>query len=148
MPSSACKKKAQNHPNICTIHDAGEQDGPALPARDVLQGGSEKHQTGTGRRVVNRMLHIGLVHDEPVTASRAVCLVPAVIKPSTLFVTDLRHSIVLYFGLARFSALSAEAPTAASTATVGLSVHHLIILFSAAATTEIYTLSLHDALPI
>src|SRR5580704_6162326 len=51
---------ALNHPNICTIHDIGEQDGQAFIAMEFMEGQTLKHViTGKGLSL-DRVLELGI----------------------------------------------------------------------------------------
>src|SRR5271169_6393096 len=51
---------ALNHPNICTIHDIGEENGQAFIAMEFLDGNTLKHLIGNRAMDLEALLPIGI----------------------------------------------------------------------------------------
>ncbi len=102
-----------NHPNICTIHDVGEQDGKPYLVMELLHGETLKETLKAGPLPLGQVLEFAIQITRGLEEAHEAGIIHRDIKPANIFIIrkqqGAQQAKILDFGLAKQASSSSPA---------------------------------------
>jgi hypothetical protein len=94
---------ALNHPNILTIHEAGDHDGSRFLVSELVEGETLRERIERGPLTLREILDVTIQTASALSAAHAASIVHRDIKPDNLMLRPDGYVKVLDFGVATFA---------------------------------------------